>query len=97
MDAETIGWIYFWTAVGSGVAMVVWGMWLLIHSLACREDAEKKLSEQSTLLQACTDDNLRLRKENLRLSKESKKLHQDNDDLRQRLGGKEAISMDRHS
>ena len=52
MNAETISWIYFWTAVGSGMAMLVWGAWLLISNMAGREDAEKNLAETSAALQA---------------------------------------------
>jgi len=61
MDAETISWIYFWTAVGSGMAMLVWGAWLLISNMAGREDAEKNLAETSAALQASESEVLRLR------------------------------------
>ena len=61
MNAETISWIYFWTAVGSGMAMLVWGAWLLISNIAGREDAEKNLAETSAALQASESEVLRLR------------------------------------
>ena len=61
MNAETISWIYFWTAVGSGMAMLVWGAWLLISNMAGREDAEKNLAETSAALQASESEVLRLR------------------------------------
>lgn len=72
MNAETISWIYFWTAVGSGMAMLVWGAWLLISNMAGREDAEKNLAETSAALQASESEVLRLRKEVRQLQKMKK-------------------------
>lgn len=72
MNAETISWIYFWTAVGSGMAMLVWGAWLLISNMAGREDAEKNLAETSAALQVSESEVLRLRKEVRQLQKMKK-------------------------
>ena len=72
MNAETISWIYFWTAVGSGMAMLVWGAWLLISNMAGREVAEKNLAETSAALQASESEVLRLRKEVRQLQKMKK-------------------------
>ena len=72
MNAETISWIYFWTAVGSGMAMLVWGAWLLISNMAGREDAEKNLAETSAALQVSESEVLRLRKEIRQLQKMKK-------------------------
>lgn len=73
MDAETIGWIYLWTAVGSGLATLALGGWLLISSMSGREAAEKGLAETSAALRASEAEVLRLRREVRRLRKQKNK------------------------